>query len=101
MAVVKVTSENFEQEVLNSQKTVLIDFWADWCGPCRMLGPIVDEVAEENDNIKVCKVNVDEAGELAQKFGVTSIPMLVVMQNGKITNTSVGVIPKDKILSLL
>ncbi len=101
MSVIKITSKNFEKEVLNSEKKVLIDFWAEWCGPCRMLSPVVDEVAEENNAIKVCKVNVDEESELAQKFSVTSIPMLVVIENGEIINSSVGVIPKEKILELL
>lgn len=101
MSVIKITSENYENEVLKSEKKVLIDFWADWCGPCRMLSPIVDEVAEENDTIKVCKVNVDEESALAQKFGVVSIPMLVVMEDGEIINSSVGLIPKAKILELL
>ncbi len=100
MSVIKITSENFENEVLNSENPVLIDFWADWCGPCRMLSPIVDEIAEQVDTIKVCKVNVDEEPELAQKFNVISIPYLVVMQNRKITNSSVGVVTKEKILSL-
>ena len=101
MSVIKITSENYENEVLKSEKKVLIDFWADWCGPCRMLSPLVDEVAEENDTIKVCKVNVDEESALAQKFGVVSIPMLVVMEDGEIINSSVGLIPKAKILELL
>ena len=101
MSVIKITSENYENEVLKSEKKVLIGFWADWCGPCRMLSPIVDEVAEENDTIKVCKVNVDEESALAQKFGVVSIPMLVVMEDGEIINSSVGLIPKAKILELL
>ena len=99
--VVTVNKNNFENEVLNSDKPVLIDFWASWCGPCRMLAPFVDEVADERSDIKVCKVNVDEEEELAAKFGVMSIPMLVVIKNGEITNKSVGLIPKSDILALL
>lgn len=101
MSVLKITQSNFEAEVLKSQKPVLIDFWASWCGPCRMLSPIVDEIAEENPNIKVGKVNVDEEGELASSFGIMSIPTLVVIKNGQVVNQSVGVVPKSKILSML
>ena len=101
MEPVAITPENFEAEVLQSEKTVLIDFWASWCGPCRMLSPIVDEIAGERNDIKVCKINVDENEELAAQFGVMSIPMLVVMENGEIKNTSVGYVPKEKVLALL
>ena len=101
MAVTVITKENFESEVLKSTKTVLLDFWASWCGPCRMLSPIVDEIAEENDNIKVGKVNVDEQPELAQAFKVMSIPMLAVVKDGKVTNTSVGYKAKAAVLALL
>jgi len=101
MKITKVNAENFDTEVMKSEKTVLIDFYADWCGPCKMLSPIVDEIAEERDDIKVCKVNVDENEELAVKFGVMSIPMLVVMENGTVKNTSLGYVTKDKIISLL
>ena len=96
-----ITANNFEKEVLNSEKTVLLDFWASWCGPCRMVSPIVDEIAEEFDNICVGKINVDEEPELANAFSVQSIPMLVVLKDGKIVNQSVGYMPKEKILELL
>ena len=96
-----ITANNFEKEVLNSEKTVLLDFWASWCGPCRMVSPIVDEIAEEFDNICVGKINVDEEPELANVFSVQSIPMLVVMKDGKIVNQAVGYMPKEKILELL
>lgn len=101
MSVLKITQNNFEREVLNSDKPVLLDFWASWCGPCRMLSPVVDEVAEENPQIKVGKINVDEEGDLAASFGVMSIPTLVVIKNGQVVNQSVGVVPKQKILSML
>ena len=101
MAVVTITSDNFEEEVLKSQKEVLVDFWASWCGPCRMLSPLVDEVAEERTDIKVGKINVDDQPALAQKFGVMSIPTLLVFQNGEVVRESVGAIPKDRILQLL
>lgn len=101
MSVIKITNDNFALEVLQSEKKVLIDFYADWCGPCRMVGPIVDEIAEEREDIKVCKVNVDSEQELAEKFGVFSIPALVVMENGKIVNQAVGARPKEAILAML
>lgn len=101
MAVIKLTKDNFDEEVLNSDKPVLIDFWASWCGPCRMLSPTVDEIADEHENIKVCKVNVDDEMELASAFGVSSIPMLTVIKDKKIVAKSVGVQPKSKILSML
>ena len=101
MAVLTITKENFEAEVLQSDKPVLLDFWAVWCGPCRMVSPIVDEIAEERDDIKVGKINVDEQGELAQQFGVMSIPTLVVMKNGQFANKAVGAMPKEEILALL
>ncbi len=101
MAVITITKENFNEEVLNADKPVLLDFWASWCGPCRMVSPIVDEIAKEVSTIKVCKVNVDEQPELAQQFQVMSIPTLIVMKNGKITNQSVGAKPKAAILDLL
>ena len=101
MAVVTITKENFEQEVLQSTKPVLLDFWASWCGPCRMLSPIVDEGAEERTDVKVGKVNVDEQPELASQFGVMSIPTLMVMKEGRIVQQSAGARPKAQILSML
>ena len=101
MSVVTVTKQNFQQEVLSSDKPVLVDFWASWCGPCRMLSPVVDEVAQERSDIKVCKINVDDEQELAAQYGVMSIPTLAVFRNGKVETTSVGVVPKAKILSML
>lgn len=101
MAVINITSANFESEVLHSDKPVLLDFWATWCGPCRMLSPIVDEIAVERTDIKVGKINVDEQPELASQFGVMSIPTLMVFRDGAAAGTSVGVVPKAKILSML
>ena len=101
MSVTVITKENFETEVLQADKPVLIDFWASWCNPCRMLSPVVDEIAEETPSIKVGKVNVDEQPELAQKFDVMSIPMLVVFKDGKAVNNSVGVQPNGNILDML
>lgn len=96
-----ITKENFQAEVVESDKPVLLDFWATWCGPCRMIAPTVEEIAEERSDIKVGKVNVDEQAELANAFGITSIPTLVVLKNGKVTNQLVGVRPKDDILRIL
>ena len=102
MTELKITSENFEREVLKADKPVLIDFWAPWCGPCRMLSPTISEIAEEyGDKVKVCKVNVDEQGDLASMFRVSSIPLLVVMKDGKVVNSAVGVRPKSQILKML
>ena len=101
MAVITINKDNFVSEVTQSDKPVLLDFWATWCGPCRMVSPIVDEIAEERTDIKVGKINIDEQMELAQQFGVMSIPTLVVIKNGQITNKSVGAIPKAQILNLL
>ena len=101
MAVVKIKKENFEQEVLQSAKPVLLDFWASWCGPCRMLSPVVDEVAEERTDVKVGKVNVDEQPELAGQFGVMSIPTLLVFEQGKLVRQAVGARPKASVLELL
>lgn len=101
MAVINVNNENFDKEVLQSKQTVLVDFWANWCGPCRMLSPIVDEIAEEEENLKVCKVNIDDSKEIALKYQVMSIPTLIVFKNGKVVNNSVGLISKQKILELI
>ena len=96
-----ITKDNFQKEVIDSEVPVLLDFWAPWCGPCRMVGPVVEEIARERSDIKVCKVNVDEQPELAGQFGVMSIPTLVVMKNGKIIHQSVGARPKNAILAML
>lgn len=96
-----VTSENFAQEVLNATGKILVDFWADWCGPCRMLAPIIEEIASEHEDIKVCKVNVDEETALAQQYNVISIPMVIMFENGKITGETVGFQPKDFLLRSL
>ena len=101
MKPVNLTKANFESEVVNYNGTVLVDFWATWCGPCRMLSPIVDQIAEENPEIKVCKVNVDDEGELAMKFSIMSIPTLLVFKNGELVNQAMGVRPKAQILQLL
>ncbi|MCI1951652.1 MAG: thioredoxin [Clostridiales bacterium] len=101
MEIKTLTSENFEAEVLKESKTVLVDFWASWCGPCRMLSPVVDLIAEERQDVKVCKVNIDEQPELAQKFGIMSIPTLLVFRDGKQVNSCVGVHPKQDILDIL
>jgi thioredoxin 1 len=101
MSVITITKNNFAAQVLNSEKPVLLDFWASWCGPCRMLSPIVDKIADENSSITVGKVNVDEQPELARQFGVMSIPTLIVFKNGKITQQSVGVRLKGAILKMI
>ena len=101
MSAIKITAENYENEVLNSDKPVLLDFWAAWCGPCKMVSPLVDEIALENADIKVGKINVDEQPDLAAKFGVMSIPTLVVIENGKEVNRSIGAMPKASILKLV
>ena len=100
---IEITKDNFQEEVIDFEGKVLIDFWAPWCGPCRMVSPIIDEIASENTaaDIKIGKVNVDNEGELAQKFGVMSIPMLVVIKDGQIINKAIGARPKDAILKLL
>lgn len=101
MAIVNITKGNFEEEVLQSEKIVLVDFWANWCGPCKMLSPIVDQIAEEHPEIKVGKVNIDEEATLAIDYKVMNIPTLLVFKNGQVVNQSVGVISKSEILELL
>lgn len=101
MSAIDINKGNFQAEVMESDKLVLLDFWAPWCGPCRRVVPIVEEIAEENPDIKVGKVNVDEEVELAEKFGVMSIPMLVVMKNGEVVNQAVGMRPKHQILEMV
>lgn len=101
MSAVNISMNNFQEEVLNSEKPVLLDFWAPWCGPCRMVVPIVEEIAEEYPEYKVCKINVDEEPELASQFNILSIPTLVVMENGQILNQASGARPKNAILSML
>ena len=101
MSVININKNNFQNEVLNSEKPVLLDFWAPWCGPCRMVSPIVDEIATERGDIKVGKVNVDEERELAGQFGVMSIPTLVVIKGGRVVNQMVGARPKSQILAML
>ena len=101
MSAVNISMNNFQEEVLNSDKPVLLDFWAPWCGPCRMVAPIVEEIARERTDIKVGKVNVDEEMELAKQFRTYSIPTLVVMKDGKVVNQAVGARPKNAILDLL
>ena len=97
---ITLTESNFEQEVLKSDKGVLVDFWASWCGPCKMLAPVVAEIAEEHPEIKVGKVNVDDEGELAQKYGIVSIPTVMFFKDGELKKTSVGFVPKETLLNL-
>ncbi len=101
MSLIKLTSENFEKEIKNYEGVALIDFYADWCGPCKMVSPIVDELAESQSEYKICKVNVDDESDLASQFSVMSIPTLVVMKNGEIADTHIGLASKAKILTML
>ena len=101
MAVIQLTTENFDQEVMQSDKPVLIDFYADWCGPCKMMGPVVEEIAGEEPEIKVCKINIDEQIELAQRFGVMSIPTFLAVKNGEIAGKQIGAVPKSTLLGLV
>ncbi len=101
MSAININKNNFQNEVLNSDKKVLLDFWAPWCGPCRMVVPIVEEIVNERPDIKVGKINVDEEAELAGKFGIVSIPTLVVIEKGKIVNQAMGARPKEAILGML
>ncbi len=101
MSIVKITPENFETEVIRSDKTVLVDFWATWCGPCMMVAPLLDDIAAENPDIKVAKIDVDHNPQLAAQFGIISIPTLLVFKDGQVVNKSVGAMPKDDILALI
>ena len=101
MSVIAVTNETFEQEVLRSDAPVIVDFWASWCGPCRMLAPILDQVASERPDVKIAKINVDEQMELAQKYGVMTIPTLLVIKNGEIANKHIGALSKSGVIGLL
>ena len=100
MAATVVTSANFEAEVLKADKPVIVDFWASWCGPCKMLSPVMEEISESEDGVKICSVNVDDEMDLASQFGISSIPSLLVFKDGQLTNQSVGVIPRQAILDL-
>ena len=101
MSVLHINKHNFQEEVLNSEKPVLLDFWAPWCAPCRMVSPVLDEIAAERPDVKVCKVNIDEEYDLASRFKVVSIPTLMVMQNGKMEDRAIGARPKKQILAML
>ena len=101
MSAVKIHKNNFQEEVIHSDKPVLLDFWASWCGPCRMVAPILDQIAQERLDIKVCKINVDEEPELASQFAIMSIPTLMVVKNGQVVNKALGARPKDAILDML
>ena len=101
MSIIHITAENYEAQVVNAAGKVLLDFWAPWCGPCRMIAPFLEEIAAEDESVTIAKVNVDEEMALAAQFGIVSIPTLVVMENGKAVNTAVGYRPKDDILKLL
>ena len=101
MAVVKLTEANFEQEVMQADRPVLVDFYADWCGPCKMMGPVVEEIAGEEAGVKVCKINIDEEMGLAQRFGVMSIPTFIAFKNGEVAGKQIGAVPKNALLDLV
>ena len=101
MSVLHINKQNFQEEVLFSEKPVLLDFWAPWCGPCRMIGPILDEIAKERPDVKVCKINIDEEYDLAARYKVVSIPTLMVLQNGMVEDRAIGARPKGQILNML
>ena len=101
MEVIELTGENFEAEVLRADRLVIVDFWASWCTPCRMLAPILEEIAAEHPDIKVCKINVDEAQDIAEKYGVMSLPILIFFENGEAVDESIGLVSKEQIVSLL
>ena len=101
MSIIKITEDNFETEVMSSDKTVLVDFWATWCGPCAMIAPILEEIAAENDDINIAKIDVDDNPQLAAQFGIMSIPTLLVVKDGQVVNKAVGAMPKEEILALV
>ena len=101
MEILHITKKNFQTEVMESDKTVLLDFWATWCGPCRMIAPVLEEVAQEREDVKVCKIDVDKEPELAQQFQIMSIPTLIVMEQGRVVNKALGAMPKNSVLALL
>ena len=101
MAVVKLTGANFEREVMQADRPVLVDFYADWCGPCKMMGPVVEEIAGEEAGVKVCKINIDEEMGLAQRFGVMSIPTFIAFKNGEVAGKQIGAVPKNALLDLV
>ena len=101
MAVIKLTKDNFDQEVMQSDKPVLVDFYADWCGPCKMMGPVVEEIANEETGVKVCKINIDEEMAVAQKYGVMSIPTFIAFKNGEIAGKQIGAVPKSKLQDMI
>lgn len=101
MAVLKLTTENFEKEVLQAEQTVLVDFYADWCGPCKMMAPVVEEIAGEESGVKVCKINIDEEMEVAQKYGVMSIPTFIAFKKGEIAGRQTGAVPKSILRNLV